>query len=147
MTTTTTDRMHVLQISWSVSRGRDTYGYNICRLDDGTTRYRCMGGGYDMTGTVVAEWLQTTYRERLEGIADRAYYKYDDGGPVKVDPNGLYGMYRYSDRRTVTVDGACGLDSVERIGKAIGLHFRHVMNRRGQLTGIIVTDNATVSAS
>lgn len=39
-----------LALSWSVSRGRDTYGYNICRLDDTSTgeRFKCMGGGYDM---------------------------------------------------------------------------------------------------
>jgi hypothetical protein len=34
-----------LAISWAISRGRDTYGYNICRLDDTLidVRYRCMG--------------------------------------------------------------------------------------------------------
>lgn len=35
-----------LSLSWSISRGRDTYGYNIARLDDHATgkRYRCSGG-------------------------------------------------------------------------------------------------------
>jgi hypothetical protein len=49
-----------LNISWSVSRGQDTYGYNICRLDDTRTgkRYHLNGGGYDMIGTVLGDWLE-----------------------------------------------------------------------------------------
>jgi len=62
-----------LALSWSVSRGRDTYGYNICRLDveHGGKRYRCNRGGYDMVGTVVADWLCGTYQERLQTLAMR----------------------------------------------------------------------------
>ncbi len=42
-----------LAVRWSTSRGRDTYGYNICSVTDQATskRYSCKGGGY---GTVRA---------------------------------------------------------------------------------------------
>lgn len=42
----------VLQFKWTISRGRDTYGYNICSLYvDGKKVSGCSGGGYDMMGT------------------------------------------------------------------------------------------------
>lgn len=43
-----------LEFQTSVSRGADTYGYNIVRLVDthyNGKAYKCMGGGYDMHGT------------------------------------------------------------------------------------------------
>lgn len=69
-----------LRMSWSVSRGRDTYGYNICKLTDGNTgkQYRCMGGGYDMQGTVFGDWLEANYPDRL-AAGSRDLYIGDDG--------------------------------------------------------------------
>lgn len=70
-----------LALSWSVSRGRDTYGYNICRLDDTSTeeRFKCMGGGYDMQGTVFGSWLEAGYQDRLVELKDRANYFFKTG--------------------------------------------------------------------
>lgn len=73
-----------LALSWSVSRGRDTYGYNICRLDDTSTgdRFKCMGGGYDMQGTVFGEWLAANYQPELLALKDRASYVFPlEGAP------------------------------------------------------------------
>lgn len=58
-----------LAISWSISRGTETYGYNICRLDDSQTgkRYRCLGG-YDMMGTVVGQWLEDLFQPQLKQL-------------------------------------------------------------------------------
>ena len=60
-------KINHLSISWSISRGRDTYGYNICRLDSrqSGSRYRCSGGGYDMIGTVFGNWLEAEYQREL----------------------------------------------------------------------------------
>lgn len=50
---------HELTVTWTVSRGRDTYGYNIVTLRErGDVVARCNGGGYDMRGTVFADWLE-----------------------------------------------------------------------------------------
>lgn len=48
--------MRTLTISTGTSRGRETHGYPIVRLRDSETGklYRCMGGGYDMVGIVLA---------------------------------------------------------------------------------------------
>lgn len=71
-----------LSLSWSVSRGRDTYGYNIARLDDRNTgeRFRCMGGGYDMVGTVFGDWLEKTFQSELTELVRANEQKLVDAG-------------------------------------------------------------------
>lgn len=62
----TEERTITLEFKWSVSRGRDTYGYNICTLyADGERVARCNGGGYDMQGTVLGHFLARHFAERL----------------------------------------------------------------------------------
>lgn len=148
-----------LELSWSTSRGRDTYGYNICRLDDtgsiGTPRFRTLGGGYDMIGTVFGQWLQWKYQDRLLALADRAAAVSDDSGyHSKGDDhaswhdkgNGLlYGMTYHTKTgkdRYVSLDGACGIDSMRLIADQIGLSVQSAVNRRGNVNGYIVTDKA-----
>jgi hypothetical protein len=155
MTTLKTTR---LDLSWSTSRGRDTYGYNIARLDDQSSgkRFRCNGGGYDMVGTVFGEWLQNNFQDRLMAIGDRVSVTYDfSTSPRSVDQNpdrskALYGMARLinlkgegkkhfgSDR--IALDGACGLESMIRIAQAIGLDVERIANKKGHLIGFIVSE-------
>ena len=134
-------KLYSLKLSWSVSRGRDTYGYNICRLDvqspnaerpwqTDSMRYRCNGGGYDMVGTVVAEWLQTSFQDRL-----RVYLS--TGGTERLC--GLRLLLK-DNKATALLDGACGIDSVIRIAEAIGLEFQRTHDRKGNTTGWIVED-------
>lgn len=133
-----------LAISWSLSRGRDTYGYNIARLRDTVTgkAYRCMGGGYDMTGTVFGEWLENTHQDALRAIADQAGARYVGSERIRNDAAGaLYGMVELSDGR-ISLDGACGLSSMYRVARAIGLELRQTVSTRGNLTGIVVTASA-----
>ena len=67
-----------LTIKWTVSRARDTYGFNVCTLTDTRGRKaRCNGGGYDMTGTVVGDYLGAWYQDELLAIKDRAASTYD----------------------------------------------------------------------
>lgn len=74
-----------LEFKWTVSRGRDTYGYNICTLYANSEKVaRCNGGGYDMTGTCLGNFIAKRYAERLRklkipmsqrnGVAVREYY-------------------------------------------------------------------------
>jgi hypothetical protein len=58
-----------LEFRWTVSRGRDTYGYNICTLyADGDKVSRCNGGGYDMKGTCLGHFIASHYADRLNAI-------------------------------------------------------------------------------
>lgn len=138
-----------LRLSYGTSRGRDTYGYNIVTLTDENSwpvkRFRCMGGGYDMVGTVLADWAVATHQDRLLELADRAYYVSPAEGDLRVmsdDPDRFYGMWRYEYGNAVPIapvrvgiDGACGVESVHRILKAAGLVLTRTHDRRGNTTG------------
>lgn len=49
--------MKHLIITHTKSRARDTYGYNVITLWDGKDHFKACGGGYDMIGTVLGDWL------------------------------------------------------------------------------------------
>ena len=149
---------HTLSISWSTSRGVDTYGYNICRLDDNRTgrRYRTCGGGYDMIGTVIGEWLADVYQSELQAIGHLAgvYYSKAGGYQSRRSADGLglvraylYGMTRNDDTGRVTLDGACGTSTMIAIAEAIGLRFSWFGNRKGQTLGYFVSPSAAQVAA
>ena len=59
----------VLEEKWSISRGYNTYGYNICSLwYAGTKVSTCNGGGYDMESTVISNLLNLYFQDRLNSI-------------------------------------------------------------------------------
>lgn len=149
------DRWHTmtgyLRISHGVSRGRETYGYNIVTLTDETShparKFRCMGGGYDMVGTVLADWLVATHPDKLDKLTDRAHATWSAADGYQSLGNDdrardLYGMTVHYGARgeieRVTVDGACGVESVQRIIRAAGLQLTRTHDRRGNTTGWIV---------
>ena len=119
------NQINKLTISWSVSKGANTYGYHICRLDDRNNgkRFRTIGGGYDMIGTVFGEWLETYYQKEL----------------LKIKDGDFYGMTYHADKNQVTLDGACGIESMMRIAEAIGLEVERdyiaTGRRRGETIG------------
>ena len=129
-----------LAVRWSTSRGRDTYGYNICSVTDQATskRYSCNGGGYDMLGTSFGRWLTETYQNALHEIGDRAHVTYNESFVVTRRVDGLYGMYRYADGR-ISLDGACGIESMLKIAKALGIGVHATWDRKGHTTGYIIT--------
>lgn len=151
-----------LRITWTVSRARDTYGYNVVTLVDTATgkRYRASGGGYDMKGTVFGEWLQDTQQEALRRIADRAHQTVLRSEESPWDrlrnalPDSLYGMTNYPattarvelPEHRVSLDGACGFDAMRRIAEAIGLSVRAMdQDRNGNAGGYLVERAAGVS--
>lgn len=130
-----------LSISWSTSRGADTYGYNIIRLDDRNTdeRFRCMGGGYDMQGTVFGKWLQNTFQAELLKMATDKKSEWEDcqysaSGYFKIPS--LYGLDIKGEK--ITLDGACGLDCMIRIAESIGLEITRKYSKKGRLNGFFV---------
>lgn len=129
-----------LPLSWSVSRGQETYGYNICRLDDTSTgkRYKCMGGGYDMVGTVIGDWLQGVYQERLKALVKANMDKVVGYGTSnRTTIPDYYGLFIRADG-SVHLDGACGDDSMRKIASAIGVELKSVYKRSKRI-GFLVS--------
>lgn len=131
------NKINKLSISWGISKGRDSFGYPICRLDDRNNgrRFRTNGCGYDMIGTVFGEWLEATYQEELQAIKARAHYLSDEDGTV-ANPrtDSLYGMRWTKDNR-VTLDGACGIESMISIAEASGLEVERDYIAKGRRRG------------
>lgn len=131
------NQINHLVLSWSVSKGRDTYGYNICRLDDRNNgkRYRTIGGGYDMIGTVFGEWLQENYQEQLLNIKDKSHRIYNSTLNDNTNPVNFCGMTYNVKNNTVSLDGACGIESMIRIAEAIGLEVERDYIKKGKRRG------------
>lgn len=130
-----------LTLSWSVSRGQDTYGYNIARLDSYNSgkRYRTCGGGYDMLGTVVGKFLSEEFQPQLRALFTLNQDKLKDyaNGTMQTIPE-FYGAFRKKSDNTVHLDGACGESAMWTIADAIGLEFIRMHNRKGHTTGYFV---------
>lgn len=63
---------HELRITYGTSRGAETYGYGVVTLYEcGAKKARTSGGGYDMRGTVFADWLSAAYQDRLLVLAKK----------------------------------------------------------------------------
>lgn len=152
-----------LEIKWTVSRGYETYGYNICTLIDTSTgkRYRCMGGGYDMRGTVFGDWLADVHQDELTSgpLWDRAHAIYRKDAPgsdwtreTSFNADALYGMASHDEpssikadaargfrRCSIILDGAAGFEAMRKIAEAIGLTIRWAnLDRKGNARGIVV---------
>ena len=139
-----------LTVKWSTSRGRDTYGYNICKVIDNSSEgkvYKCIGGGYDMLGTSLAQWVQETYQTELMQNAEKSYLHFNEFCIVekfRKEGSGFYGMQANYKKdiglTSITLDGGCGINSIERIIKEVlGLTLERIYNydRKGRVKDVI----------
>jgi len=142
---------HVIRYKRSTSRGRDTYGYNLLTLwENGRKVATQCGGGYDMTGSALADWLESAYpaallvlaRERAGGVykggrfvisRTNAYNRICSPHGQRFDtykPNpdyaksALTGLTYNADKDTASLDGGCGQRCVEDVIKALGLSIK-----------------------
>ncbi len=163
--------MYRLEFKWTISRGRDTYGYNICSLWlDGNKVSSCNGGGYDMEGTALADWIESAFQDELIllGSAAHSFYESDASGKFKGrfdnpghGPRGwidrdrgeqFYGMssYCHLDGKVwkvahVHLDGACGFESICQIVKALGYGLQYVSETK-KSTAYIMAPSAAIEA-
>lgn len=118
-----------LEIKWSISKARDTYGYNICTLVDGTRKFKAYGGGYDMQGQVFGQWLEANYMDKIETL--QPYNR-------KTGKEGFYGLF-VGHTGKIILDGSCGLSTMIEIAKAINLSVQSDY-KRGQLKGFFINE-------
>ena len=134
-----------LSVKWTSSKAQNTYGYNICTVinDDNGERFKCLGGGYDMLGTSLANFIQKEYQTELMQNSDKAYTLYIDQALQQNKKEGFYGMsYSRNDAHYsyVSLDGACGISSIERlINEVLGLTLErvHSRDRKGRIKDLI----------
>ena len=119
-----------LKIKNSISKGRDTYGYNIVSLWDGDIKYSTCGGGYDMLGAVFGRWLKANYIEQLKELTpyDEQYSMdfWKEHGYQPQQEN--YGLF--SRNGNLSLDGACGLECMILLANKMGLSVTADYNRR-----------------
>jgi|TARA_R100000084_G_C4571392_1_gene109405 hypothetical protein len=134
-------KLNTLNFKWTISKGRDTYGYNICTLRDmgGNKIASTCGGGYDMQGTALGNFINSYFSNELKKLtADR-------GGVAFAKRSGFYGLTHYNpkaksySRRYLKratehtrsyVDGASGFDCMRRILAKIGFKMNFVQEKK-----------------
>ena len=138
------EKKYNLKFKWTVSKAQDTYGYNICTLlVDGQKAARCNGGGYDMQGTCLGDWVASQFKDLLLKIK-QDFYGLTFHNPnwqsskeiIKREEEGKsLGLERYQDfykqssklpteKHTIPqIDGACGFSSVEKILRHLGFNI------------------------
>ena len=140
-----TNELQHLTLTWGISKGRDTYGYNILTLrDEHGNKYRTMGGGYDMTGTVLGDWLEANYQDRLYRLRRRAGTTWTKRNTRNTSraANSFDGMT--FDRRydEVHLDGGYGERAMLTVAGAMGLDIKRSYNARNpeRHTGYTILD-------
>ena len=108
-----------LEIRFTTSRGAETYGWNICTLRiDGRRVASCKGGGYDMRGTCLADWIKKQFPDELRRLSPAEYY-----GLSFWDPRAKKRRKHFRPGYIVGLDGGCGWNSMERILNAFGFRM------------------------
>lgn len=135
------NQIHRLELSWSTSKARDTCGYNIARLDDSISgkRYKTCGGGYDMIGTVLANWFQDQYQPKLIELVNANADKLEVYSTTCPDWQKIQGLSGLTYRQGKAIlDGGCGVESILRIIEACGFEVQRSHNKKGHTTGFYV---------
>ena len=99
-----------------------TRGYGSSRIIDqrGNTLSKATGCGYDRFGTVIGDFIQTTFQAELQRLAKRfCKTKYPTGGKSSKQ---FYGLFMRPDG-TPYLDGACGYECMSRILNCIGFEL------------------------
>lgn len=120
--------MKTLELKYSISKARDTYGDNIVTLIDECKKYRTLGGGYDMIGTVFAQWLKDHYYDELFQLAQDEIKRKEE----------YYGLFVSDDKAKIWLDGCCGFECIKKIAKAIGLEVQTIWKKNHGYTYILV---------
>lgn len=115
-----TARVYTLEFRYTISRGRDTYGQNICSLwlNSRVKAASCTGGNFDMRGTCLGQFIREYFPEHLKKARAPELYGltfWDD------DARKCHKVYHPGDR--ILVDGGCGFCAMEKILRRLGFYL------------------------
>jgi hypothetical protein len=121
-----------ITIRWGTSRGQNSYGYTTCSLrnDRGQKIAACNGGGYDLKGTVLGDWIAKTFAKELMALRLEEMPKEHSLGR-----QGFYGLTYHNpnfnpgkavigkdcDDRTMGGSEGQTVEQAEAAGKSMGL--------------------------
>jgi len=115
-----------LEFKWTTSRGRDTYGYNICSLwVNNSKKASCNGGGYDMQGTVFADWLMIKFEDRIKQLQGYTQKSRGQYGIVHYNKKTKKSQKHSSKHTNTTLDGACGFSTMQKLAERIGVNLQY----------------------
>ena len=139
--------MKALKFKYTTSKGRDSYGYNICSLwVDGEKQASTCGGGYDMKGTALGNWMARKFEKELLKF-NKSFYGLTFHDPnwqpskevIDKEKKGLsLGLERYQDfykqssklpteKHTIPqLDGACGFESMISILNNMNYYLKYI---------------------
>lgn len=120
---------------WNVSKGRDTYGYNICTLREGFKRNKIAstcGGGYDMKGTVLADFIKLHFENELKHLNSKEFY-----GLSFWNPETKKQCKRYRQGNKICLNGAYGFESMQAILNKIGFTLKFISECANEIVYVI----------
>ena len=95
--------------------GRDTVRLFV----NGDQVSRCSGGGYDMQGTCLADWMQEAFADKICKLDSRKFY-----GLFFPNKKTYKRQAFHSANTDFYMDGGCGISCIEKIGRAINLNIK-----------------------
>lgn len=124
-----------LYFVWSVSRANDTYGCNICTLREGFKRNKIAstcGGGYDMKGTVLADFIKLHFENELKRLNSKEFY-----GLSFWNPETKKQCKRYRQGNKICLNGACGFEPMQAILDKIGFKLKFISECANEIVYVI----------
>lgn len=119
------ERAEWLYQNWRYSALTFKYGNCVVRILDQRQQpikhARCTGGGYDMTGTCLGKFIQHNFPEEIKRLDAGKYY-----GVTHYNPKRRRFVNKSSADTRTTLDGGCGLSSMQAILYRIGFKMRFI---------------------
>ena len=102
-----------LVFTWGTSRGQDTYGYTTvsCKFNNEKMGY-CSGGGYDMKGTVFAQFVDKMFHEELKRCSTKGHYGFSFYNKKTRKSQTQWSSNCYD---TEFLDGGCGFNCIQKV--------------------------------
>ncbi len=135
---TKAERLEWVDVNWRYTTLKFTFrsGYSgtSAKLLDkhGECVHKCSGGGYDMHGTLLGKYIMSNFYNKVRKLDSREYY-----GLTYWNTKLKKRQNKYSKYTTVSLDGACGRSSMERILNKIGFGLRYVCEDKNSVTYVL----------
>jgi hypothetical protein len=111
-----------IKITWSISKAKDTYGYNrLTALDLETKKkYVAIGGGYDMLGTVIGDLVADKLQSHISMLTPYYIITNNYGLEKTNSRNAFYGLTFNQLTGKAIIENGCGMANVTKIIEACG---------------------------